>query len=156
MTKKTKQILIAIGIPLLLGGLSALATMGSMDTYSTLNSPPLSPPSWLFPVVWTILYALMGLSSYFVLRNDMNTTQRNRALLLYGIQLVMNVIWPLIFFELGAYWFAFFWLVVLLILVIATTVAFSRISRPAALMLVPYILWLTFAAYLNLGVAILN
>lgn len=156
MKKHSKLLsyVIGIAIPLLIGGLSALLTMDSMEAYGNINQPPLSPPAILFPIAWTLLYSIMGIASILVYRSG--DKRKNDALIYYGFQLVLNFFWPLIFFITKEYWFAFIWLIALLIAVIVTTVIFSKINRVASYLLTPYIIWLVFAAYLNLGVAILN
>ena len=148
-----KKLLLCIAIPLAAGGLAALLTGSSMEKFSSLNQPPLAPPGWLFPVVWSILYVLMGIASYLVLVSG----KTNRAAgWLYAVQLAVNFLWPLLFFRWELYGFAFAWLVLLWVLVIATAMRFHSISAPAGWLLVPYILWVTFAGYLNLSIAILN
>ena len=151
-----KTLAFFILIPLAVGGASALFTMDSMATFDTVLKPPLSPPGWLFPVVWTVLYTLMGIASYLVYTSDVPKEQKNKALWLYGIQLAVNFFWSPIFFNLQAYLFAFIWLMLLWVLVIATTVAFWRISTTAGILMLPYFLWVTFAAYLNFGIYLLN
>lgn len=127
-----------------------------METFSALNKPPLSPPGWLFPVVWTILYVLMGVASYLVFTSDADTADKEKALTVYGYQLIFNFFWSLWFFNLSLYLFSFIWLVVLWILIIITTVRFFRISKTAGYLMVPYLAWVTFAGYLNLGIYLLN
>ena len=151
-----KLLIICLVIPLAVGGIAALLTGGGMDTFETLNQPPLSPPGWLFPVVWTILYILMGIASYLVLTSGKSEENIRRALVLYGIQLAFNFLWPIFFFGLSAYLFAFIWLVALWLLILATTVSFYRISDIAGYLMIPYLVWVTFAGYLNLGVYLLN
>ena len=151
-----KLLIICLVIPLAVGGLAALLTGGGMDTFETLNQPPLSPPGWLFPVVWTILYILMGIASYLVLTSGKSQESIRRALVLYGIQLAFNFLWPIFFFGLSAYLFAFIWLVALWLLILATTVSFYRISDIAGYLMIPYLIWVTFAGYLNLGIYLLN
>ena len=114
----------------------------------------MSPPDWLFPVVWTFLYIIMGISSYLVYEKD--KSEAKQPLAVYAIQLAMNFMWPIFFFLLNAYLFSFIWLIVLWSLAITMTVMFYRVSKLAGLLLIPYILWLTFAAYLNLSVFLLN
>ena len=150
-----KKLLKCIAIPLLVGGLSALLTMSSMEHFETLNQPPLSPPGWLFPVVWSVLFILMGIASYLVIVNG-KSDDKKIALTVYGIQLAFNFFWSLIFFNLEAYLFAFIWLTVLWVLIIINTVLFYRISKPAGILLLPYLLWVTFAGYLNLAIYFLN
>ena len=151
-----KKLLICCAIPLAVGGLSALLTGGGMGEYAQFVQPPLSPPGWVFPVVWSILYLLMGYASYRVLRGGAEPNEIRRALTVYGAQLLVNFLWPLIFFGLGWYWVAFFVLLLLWVLVFLTIRAFSKLDEKAGDLLLPYILWLTFAAYLNFGVALLN
>lgn len=150
-----KKLLICLAIPLAAGGLGALLG-GGMDSYQTLKQPPLSPPGWLFPIVWTVLYLLMGWASYRVLVSDAPREERKKALTFYGIQLFLNFLWPVVFFGLGWYWAAFIVLLALWILIYLTMHLFGLIDDTAENLLIPYLLWVTFAGYLNLGVALLN
>ena len=150
-----KKLLIALGIPLAVGGLAALLS-GGMSDYGAMNKPPLSPPGWVFPVVWSILYLLMGYASYRIWTSDAPSADKRRALLLYGAQLLANFIWPLLFFGGEMFLAALIWLVFLWILIFLTIRAFSKIDERAGDLLIPYILWVTFAAYLNLGIYLLN
>ena len=151
-----KALIISLLIPLADGGLAAWLTMDSMAQYAALAQPPRSPPGWVFPVVWTVLYLLMGWASFLVWKSDAPQVEKKRALTLYGVQLAVNFAWPLLFFRAGLYGFALVWLVILLVLVVETVLAFRRIDRRAVWLLAPYILWLLFAAYLNAGVWMLN
>lgn len=144
-----KNLITAVAIPLAAGGLSAWITMDGMKAFETVNQPPLTPPMWLFPVVWSILFVLMGIASYLVV---MQKGEDTKALTLYAVQLIFNFFWSIWFFNLGWYLFAFLWLVALWILILATTVAFYRISKPAAWLMLPYLVWVALAGYLNLGV----
>lgn len=150
-----KKLLVCLAIPLGVGGLSALVS-GGMDTYQGLRQPPLSPPGWVFPVVWTVLYLLMGYVSYRVLKSGAQREKVKRALTLYGIQLTLNFLWSPVFFGLGWYLAAFLILVAMWVLIYLTIRAFSDIDELAGDLLLPYLLWVTFAGYLNLGVYILN
>ena len=150
-----KKLIIALAIPLAVGALGALLS-GGMDTYQTLKQPPLSPPGFIFPIVWTILYLLMGYASYRVYVSGSPRAAIRRALIFYGIQLVLNFLWPLIFFGLQWYWAAFVLLVLLWIGIYLTMYQFGQIDDTAENLLIPYLLWVTFAGYLNLGVALLN
>ncbi|MBQ7500179.1 MAG: tryptophan-rich sensory protein [Clostridia bacterium] len=142
---------------LAVGGISAAISAGAQKVYEQAEKPALSPPAWLFPVVWTILFILMGISAYLVWSNDAaDETLKKKALVLYFVQLAVNFFWPILFFNLQAYFFAFIWLLILLALVIATVVLFHRIRPLAAYLQIPYILWLIFAAYLNFMVFKLN
>ena len=152
---KWKQLLLCLGIPLSVGGLSALLTSGSMEQFSALRQPPLSPPGWLFPVAWTILYLLMGLASYLVLMQD-KSRQKQTALLFYGVQLAVNFVWPLFFFNGRQYLLSFIWLVLLWCLIWLVLILFYRISKSVGYLLIPYLLWVTFAGYLNFGIYLLN
>lgn len=156
MNKKTKQFLICLAVPLLVGGLSALITRTGMDTFETINKPPLSPPGWLFPVVWTVLFILMGIASYLVLVSGKPQGEINRALTVYGVQLIFNFFWSIFFFNFSLYLFSFIWLVLLWLLILTTAVLFYRISKPAGYLMVPYILWVAFAGYLNFQIYLLN
>ncbi|MCI5640432.1 MAG: tryptophan-rich sensory protein, partial [Lachnospiraceae bacterium] len=109
----------------------------------------------LFPVVWTILYILMGISSYLITHSDSQVDKTN-ALTLYTLQLGANFLWSILFFGMGWYFFSFLWLCLLWVLILATILSFQKISPRAAWLLVPYLLWVTFAGYLNLGIALLN
>lgn len=151
-----KALSISLLVPLAVGGLAAMLTMDSMAQFAALAQPPLSPPGWVFPVVWTVLYLLMGWASFLVWKSDAPQAEKTRVLGLYGAQLAVNFAWPLLFFRAGLYGFALVWLVILLVLVVETMLAFRRIDRRAVWLLAPYILWLLFAAYLNAGVWMLN
>ena len=146
----------SIAIPLAVGGLASFLSGGGMETFAAVNKPPLSPPGWLFPVVWTILYILMGVSSYLVSVSDGNPQEREKALALYGYQLVVNFLWPIFFFDFQWYLFSFFWLLLLWVLVFLMIRSFAKVSKTAAYLNIPYLLWLTFAGYLNLGIWWLN
>ena len=156
MKIKWKTLIICIAIPLLVGGFAGFISKDSMGVYATLNQPPLSPPGWLFPVVWTILYILMGIASYIILTSEKYKTDIHKSLKLYGWQLLFNFFWTYWFFNLQLYFFSFAWLMVLRFLIILTIKSFSKISKAAAFLMIPYLLWVTFAAYLNIGVALLN
>ncbi len=155
--KKTKPYVIFILISLAVGGLSALLSMGGMSSYDSITTPPLSPPAILFPIVWTVLYVLMGISAARIFTNDTATEQEKRsALFTYWLSLFVNFFWSIIFFNMRSFIFAFIWLILLIYLVVKTVVCYARVDRVAAYLQIPYILWLLFAAYLNLAVYILN
>ena len=152
-----KKLIISVLIPLAVGGLSALLTSGSMQDFADINKPPLSPPAWLFPVVWTILYVLMGIGAALVYnRKDFKPEETRNALIIYAVNLALNFFWSIIFFNLEAYLFAFIWLVALWIVIIAMIISFRKVSPVAAYLQIPYLLWVTFAGYLNLAIFILN
>lgn len=136
------------------GILSGLCIMGSMQIYQDLAQPPFSPPSWLFPVVWGILYILMGISAYWIGMSE--SDDKKSALLLYWVQLIINFFWPIIFFRMQSYLFALIWLVILWIVVFLMVLRFIPIHKWAGYLQIPYLVWLTFALYLNIGVVLLN
>jgi len=155
MKTNTKKLLISLAIPLAVGGFSALLS-GGMSDYAALNQPPLSPPGWVFPIVWTILYLLMGYASYKVAVSGVPPEQIRRALTLYALQLFLNFLWSPIFFGLELRLAAFIVLLLLWLLVCLTIHAFSAVDERAGDLLIPYLLWITFAGYLNLGAYLLN
>lgn len=151
--KNKSALIIFILIPLAAGSLSALLS-GNSAAYLALNKPPLSPPSFLFPIVWTILYILLGISSYIIYESE--TPEKNKALRLYFIQLFFNFFWSIFFFGFSMYFFAFLWLLVLIILIVLMIYQFHKISPVAAYLQIPYLIWCLFAAYLNFMIYQLN
>ncbi len=151
-----KKLLICLAVPLAVGGLSAFLTRDGMERFRGLDQPPLSPPGWVFPVVWTILFLLMGYASYLVLTSGAPRRVVRGALAVYGVQLAVNFLWSIIFFNLGAYLFALLWLILLWVLIAVTMAQFRGTSKPAGDLLLPYLAWVTFAGYLNCGIWILN
>lgn len=156
MKIKIGTLVTSIALPLLVGGLSALLSGGGMQAFGEVQKPPLSPPGWLFPVVWTILYTLMGIASYLVKTSGADEDEIFRAQTVYGYQLVVNFFWSIFFFRFEWYLFSFFWLLLLWVLIFVTIRRFYQISKPAAYLLIPYLIWVTFAGYLNLGIWYLN
>ncbi len=155
--KNIRVYLIGILIPLAVGGLSALLTSGNMMLYGEIVQPPLAPPPILFPIVWTVLYVLMGIGSARVyLKKEAMPKEVTSALKTYVLQLGFNFFWSLIFFNLRAFLFAFIWLIALCGLIIIMLFQFYKIDKIAAIINIPYFLWVTFAAYLNLAIYILN
>ena len=155
--KINKELLIkCIAIPLLVGIVASFISGGGMAVFGRLNQPPLSPPGWLFPIVWTILYTLMGISSYLVLTSGGNKADIRKALTIYAYQLAVNFLWPTFFFNFGWYLFSFLWLVLLWVLVLIMIIRFYQLSKTAAYLMIPYLLWLTFAGYLNRAIWWLN
>ncbi len=157
MFSKIKPYVISAAIALAVGGLSALLTAGNMDLYSQITPPPLAPPSILFPIVWTVLYTLMGISAAMIyLEKDSKPKEVSRALIVYAINLFLNFFWSIIFFNMQAFLFAFIWLVLLWVTVLIMIISFYRIKPIAGLLQIPYLIWLTFAGYLNLAIYLLN
>ena len=155
MKRNWKALVIALILPLAVGGLSAFLSRGT-TLYEDLTKPPLTPPGWLFPVVWTVLYLLMGYASYLIWQSDALSEEKRRALLLYVLQLLANFLWSILFFGAGSLLGALVCLLVLWALIFATIRAFTAIDEKAGDLLLPYILWVSFAAYLNLGFFLLN
>ena len=151
-----KRFLISIAIPLSVGGLSALLTKDNMNFYSKIVTPTFVPPGWLFPVVWTILYLLMGVSLYLVWSSEAGIYEKRRALVIFALQLLLNFIWSPIFFNMQWFLMAFIVLVLLWLFTFGMILSFYNISKIAGILQIPYLLWLTFAGYLNLAIYILN
>ena len=155
-TKTWKQYALGILLTESIGALSGWLSRDGMQIFSTsISQPPLSPPAFLFPIVWGILYALMGIGAARIYLSP-QSTERNRALNVYISQLIVNFFWSLIFFNAQAFLFAFFWLLILWILVFWMILLFHKVDPLSAKLQIPYLLWLSFAAYLNLGVWYLN
>lgn len=145
---------VSIAAALAVGALSGLSSMDGMKEFAELKQPPLSPPGWLFPVVWTVLYTLMGISAARVYLEG--GEEARPALIIYAVQLIVNALWTPIFFELELRLVAFVWLLLLIGLVIYMITLFRKVDRTAAYLQIPYLAWLIFAAYLNFGVFVLN
>lgn len=157
MWKKLKPYIISILIALGTGGLSAFLTKNSMEVYKNINQPPLAPPMILFPIVWLILFILMGISSAIIYtQRSTNPREALSGLIIYGLQLIVNFFWSIIFFNMQAYLFAFIWLLLLWVLIIMMILQFRKISPLAAYLQIPYLLWVTFAGYLNIMIFLLN
>ena len=157
MWKKIKPFVISIAIALGIGGLSALLTSESMDIYSDIVQPPLAPPAILFPIVWTILYTLMGIGAALVWnKKEEQPKEVQDALIVYAVNLFMNFLWSIIFFNMRAFLFSFIWLVLLWVVILIMILKFRKVSPAAAYLQIPYLLWVTFAGYLNLAIFVIN
>ena len=150
-----KKIWLFLGLPLAVGGLAALLS-GGMADYGNLAQPPLSPPGWVFPVVWSLLYLAMGYASYRVYSRGEDPGTVRTGLIAYGAQLFLNFLWPIVFFRFEAFLAAFVVLIALWIAIVITMWQFYKSDERAGDLLIPYLLWVTFAGYLNLGVYLLN
>ncbi len=150
--KNKSSLIISILIPILVGTLSSLFS-GDMST-SMFNKPSFSPPSFLFPIVWTILYILMGISSYIIYSSE--NKNKRKALVIYAVQLFFNFFWSILFFGSSQYLLAFVWLLALIIIIIMMIYQFYAIEPLAAYLQIPYLLWCLFAAYLNFMIYRLN
>lgn len=156
MKNKWKSIVLWVLLSEAVGALSGWLTREATQIYNmTIQKPPLSPPEWVFPVVWGVLYALMGIGAGLV-ASEPPSVQRSRGLNLMVAQLVINFFWPLLFFNAQAFGFSLLWLLLLWFLVLWMIIAFRKTVPLAAWLQIPYLLWLTFAVYLNAGVWYLN
>ena len=151
---KYKTVILQVVLALAAGGLASLLGGDTTALYEGLTKPPLSPPGWVFPVVWTALYILMGIAAGRVARSE--DVDSGRAMTLYYIQLAVNVLWPLLFFRFEWITLAAVWLFLLTLAVFATWRQFRVIDSTAGWLLVPYLLWCLFALYLNVGFVVLN
>lgn len=144
--KSIKKIIVIL-FPVVCGIIVGLAI--NTNSYQIINKPPFSPPALVFPIAWSFLYLLMGISLYLTLK-------KKGKIINFTIQLTVNLIWPILFFSLKYYLFAILWLVILIYFVIATITDFFNVNKIAGYLQIPYFIWLLFALYLNIGVAILN
>lgn len=147
-----KKWLKAVLVPVVLGGIVGLFISMFMD-YNTLNKPPLSPPGFIFGIVWTILYILMGISYGLLESKDLVDNQINKV---YYSQLIVNLIWPILFFVFKLKLISAIWIILLAVLVVKMLIAFYQKNQLAAYLQIPYLLWTLFATYLNIGVYLLN
>ena len=148
---------VSIAIPLLVGGLSALLTMKNMSLYEEIVQPTLAPPPILFPIVWTVLYVLMGVSAAMIYNDRrVEKSERTSALMPYAASLFVNFLWSILFFNFRAFLPAFIWLILLEFLIIMSIISYRRINTGAAYLQIPYAIWVAFAGYLNLAIWLLN
>ena len=150
--KKWKIFAKSILIPVVIGGVVGLIISGSMD-YESLQKPPLSPPGIIFPIVWTILYVLMGISYGILESKNLNDEKIN---LIYYLQLFVNALWSIFFFVLKWRFFSFIWIILLLVLIIIMIVKFYKKDKLSGILQIPYLLWTLFATYLNLSIYLMN
>ncbi len=141
-----------------IGALSALLSGNTKDFFEKFKEPPLLPPAWLFPMVWAILFALMGTSAYliFMAKTKDTAKQNKNALTVYWIQLAVNFSWSIVFFRFEALWAAAAVVLALLVLIVVMMVKFKKIRPLAAYLNIPYVLWVAFASYLTIAVAVIN
>lgn len=157
MLKKIIGPLIAIAVCLGAGFIGSIFTMPSIPTwYAALNKPFFNPPNWLFGPAWTLLYILMGIAAYLIWEKGWENKEVKLSLLHFAVQLGFNVAWSIVFFNYHSPWGAFIVIVILWLLILETILRFAKLSKAAAWLLLPYILWVSFASVLNLAVAILN
>lgn len=149
------QLFVIILITELVGALGSLFSGNTGQIYASFIKPPLSPPGWLFGVIWPILYLLMGIAVYIIYQSP-ETLDRKKATTLYWVQLFVNFLWPIVFFGFEWYWISVAVILLLDVLVLITTIWFYKIKKVAGYLMVPYLLWIIFATYLNIGIAVLN
>lgn len=154
---KYAKLVISVLIPLLVGFIGGFATSNSVSGwYVELNKPVFNPPNWIFGPVWTLLYIMMGVSLYLVWNSKAKVKEKKKVFWIFGIQLVLNLLWSLIFFGAHMIPFAFFEIILLWISIILNIIFAYKISKPAGYLLVPYLLWVSFASVLNFSLMILN
>ncbi|WP_331722122.1 TspO/MBR family protein [Alkalithermobacter thermoalcaliphilus] len=154
--KNIVKFLVSIFIPLGVGFLSGYITKDSMNIYQNLIRPSFAPPGYIFSIVWTILYILMGIASYRVYVSEKSKYEVKDALTFYFIQLALNFLWPIVYFNLGFRFLALILIIILWILILVTTIKFFQIDKIAGYLMVPYLLWVSFAAILNYSTWKLN
>ena len=157
MKKKLIYIIIAVSLCLVIGFLSSFATQSSVnDWYLTLNKPSFNPPNWLFAPVWTVLYILMGIAAGWVWGKGFHHKYVKTGLYHFGFQLLLNALWSIVFFGLKSPFYALWIILALLTMLVLTIKWFKVVSKVAAILLVPYLLWVCFAALLNYKIWELN
>jgi len=149
------QLLTMILITELVGVIGSLLSGNTGEIYTSFIKPPLSPPGWLFGVIWPVLYLLMSIAAYIIYQTP-QTLERKKATTFYWIQLLVNFLWPIVFFRFEWYWIAVVIIILLDIWVSITTVWFYKINKAAGYLMIPYLIWILFATYLNIGIAVLN
>ncbi len=153
----TSKLIISLIIPQLAGGLGSYFTIASVKNwYPLLTKPSLNPPAWIFGPVWTTLYLLMGIAAFLIWKKGWGRKDIRKALVVFGLQLVLNATWSIVFFGLQSPALALVNIIMLWLAIVWTMILFYKISKPAMWLLMPYILWVTFASYLNYSIWILN
>ncbi len=151
------KLIVALLIPLIVGFLGSIATTSQITTwYATLFKPLWAPPNWVFAPVWTTLFILMGISLYLVWHHGLERKDVRFAILIFGVQLALNLLWSVVFFSFHAILSAFIVILILWIAIFANIIAFYVISKPAGILLIPYIIWVSIASYLNYTIYLLN
>lgn len=149
------KLIVIVLITELIGLLGSLFSGITGQNYTSLIKPPLSPPGWLFGLIWPVLYLLMGIAAYIIYQTP-QTPERKKATTLYWVQLFVNFLWPIVFFHFQWYWISVIVIILLDVLVLITTIRFYKIEKVAGYLMIPYLLWILFATYLNIGIAVLN
>ena len=155
--KSLATLLAWIIICLAVGFIGSIFTIPSIPTwFAGLNKPPFSPPNWIFSPVWTTLFILMGISAWLIWEKGISNKEVRSAIMIFAAQLVLNMLWSILFFGLKSPLSAFLEIIVLWLFILATILSFYKISKPAAWLLIPYILWVSFASVLNLSIWLIN
>ncbi len=155
MDTKKKNILKFLALTISVGLIASFLIKDYTDRYLILAKPDIAPPMWVFPVAWSIIYILMGIAGGMAYNMALNGSKKN-VIILYGLQLIINFLWPVVFFRFGNVMLALYVLLFLWVLVLANMVLYSKINRYSVYLFVPYLLWVSFAAYLNYGIYLLN
>lgn len=157
MTKRINwfQLIVIVLITQLIGVLSSIFSGNIGQIYKSFDKPTLSPPGWLFGIIWPVLFLLMGIAAYLIYQTRM-IRERKKAIRLYWIQLLVNFLWPIVFFRFEMYWISVVVILVLDILVLMATIWFCKLKKSAGYIMIPYLIWIIFATYLNIGIAVLN
>jgi benzodiazapine receptor len=149
------QLIVLVLITALVGVLGSLFSGNTGQIYTSFMKPPLSPPGWLFGIIWPVLYLVMGIAVYIIYQKP-QTPERKKSTALYWVQLFVNFLWPVVFFRFEWYWISVVVILLLDVLVLITTIWFYKIKKVAGYLMIPYLLWIIFATYLNIGIAWLN
>ncbi len=151
------RLLISLAIPLVIGSLGSLFTLPNITSwYVGLNKPLLTPPNWVFGPAWTTLYILIGLALYLIWMSDVDAKIKKRAFGIFGLQIFLNFLWSILFFQFQLVFLAVLEILLLWVVILWNIIEFSKIRREAAWLMVPYLMWVSFAAYLTVGVWLLN
>ncbi|MBR6801054.1 MAG: tryptophan-rich sensory protein [Eubacteriaceae bacterium] len=155
MTQKKKTLIAFIALTFAVGLLAGFLIMDYTDNYLLLEKPPVAPPKWLFPVAWNTLYLLISVAGALAY-DAVDYSEKRAVLLLYGLQLLLNFLWPVFFFRVGNIMLAFYDLIALWVVILVNIIFYARVNKYSSYLFIPYILWVSFAAYLNYGIYILN
>lgn len=150
---KLSKLILYILFPLIVGTISSAISSSGMELYKTMTKPALAPPAVVFPLAWTTLYILMGTATYLISMAYATDSDKKIASISYLIQLGMNFFWPIFFFNMKLYVFSFVWLIIMYIVIITCTIYYFRIDKKAGWLMIPYNIWMAFAAYLNAAIA---
>lgn len=154
--KSIPLLVVCVLTPVAVGALASFLTKNNMYVFDNLKKPMFTPPAIVFPIVWSLIYVMMGAGLYLALRNSINFSQKMYVIYPYAIQLLLNFCWSLIFFNLRSYIAAFVCLALMLIMIVRTIVVWSHVSKASTYPMIVYLLWVVFAGYLNLAIVLMN